>query len=120
MCVANKEIVSGSHAMGIALTDAPVELPVPARKLTKWNIAMCIFHGFFGVITLVMGNLDLRVPVYGSSVELIIGGENGSAWGTNATDGWALKPDFSERACWMHLTWATAMHATWASTILVT
>ena len=109
MCVpAHTEKVSGSHAMGIALTDAPVELPVPVRKLTKWNIAMCIFHGFFGVITLVIGNLDLRVPVYGSSVQLILGGENGSAVGTNATDGWAIKPDFSERACWMHLTWATA------------
>ena len=40
---------------------APVQLPVPASKLTKWNAAMCLFHGIFATITLVVGNLDLRV-----------------------------------------------------------
>jgi len=104
MCVASKTAlhVESVHA------EAMVELPVPAQRLTRWNIAMCIFHAFFAIITLALGNLDLRVPVYGSGVRLIVGGENGSAVGTNATDGWALEPDFSERACWMHLTYATA------------
>ena len=46
--------------------------------------------------------------MYGSGVKLIVGGVNGSAVGTSATDGWALEPDFSERATWLYLTWATA------------
>lgn len=85
-----------------------VELPVPETKLTRWNIAMFIFHGCFAAITLALGNLNLKVPVYGSGVKLIVGGTNGSAVNTNATSGWALSPDFSERACWLHLTFATA------------
>ena len=38
----------------------------------------------------------------------MVGGINGSAVGTTATDGWALAPDFSERAAWLYLTWAVA------------
>jgi len=108
MCVASTTKDAHSLAVESITTDAPVELPVPARKLTKWNAAMAIFHGAFAAITLAMGNKDLKVPVYGSGVRLIVGGVNGSAVGTNATDGWALAPDFSQRTCWMHLTYATA------------
>lgn len=91
----------------------PVELPVPAQKLTRWNVAMCIFHGVFTTITLIVGNTDLKVRVYGSGVKLIVGGENGTNVGTDATDGFALKPDFSERFSWLYLTWATASFFGW-------
>ena len=36
------------------------------------------------------GNTELRVPVYGSGVRLIVGGTNGSNVGTDAEDGLAL------------------------------
>ena len=36
------------------------------------------------------GNTDLRVPVYGSGVRLIVGGSNGSNVGTDAEEGLAL------------------------------
>jgi len=85
-----------------------LELPVPARKLTIMNALLCGFHATFATITLVVGNTDLKVPVYGSGVKLIVGGTNGSNIGTDAEEGFALKPDFSERATWLYLTWATA------------
>jgi len=85
-----------------------LKLPVNASKLTKWNAAMSLFHGVFVVITLGAGNTDLNVPVYGSGVTLIVGGENGTAVGTNATDGFALRPDFSKVASRLYLTWAVA------------
>ena len=53
-----------ANEAGIELTadpNAPVKLPVPESELTKWNAAMCIFHGVFAVITLAVGNLDLKV-----------------------------------------------------------
>jgi len=97
--------------MGDAVVIMPsktVELPVPARTLTIMNALLCGFHATFATITLVVGNIDLRVPVYGSGVKLIVGGTNGSNVGTEAEEGFALKPDFSERATWLYLTWATA------------
>merc|ERR1711865_213482 len=39
---------------------------------------------------------------------VIVGGLNGSNVGTNATAGWALKPDFSSVSSHIHLTWAVA------------
>lgn len=50
-----------------------VALPVPARLLTKFNVAMCIFHGTLAAVTLGIGNKSLRVPVYSSSVTLNVG-----------------------------------------------
>ena len=48
------------------------------------------------------------MPVYGSGVKLIVGGTNGSNVGTEAEEGFALKPDFSERATWLYLTVSAA------------
>jgi len=92
----------------VMMPSKPLELPVPAKKLTIMNALCCGFHGLFVIVTLVAGNTELRVPVYGSGVKLIVGGTNGSNVGTDAEDGFALKPDFSERAAWLYLTWATA------------
>jgi len=92
----------------VMMPSKTVELPVPARKLTIMNALLCGFHATFATITLVVGNTDLKVPVYGSGVKLIVGGTNGSNIGTDAEEGFALKPDFSERATWLYLTWATA------------
>ena len=100
-----------ANEAGIELSpdpNAPLKLPVNASKLTKWNAAMSLFHGVFAAITLAVGNTDLAVPVYGSGVKVIVGGLNGSNVGTNATDGWALKPDFSSVSSHIHLTWAVA------------
>ena len=46
--------------------------------------------------------------MYGSGVKLIVGGTNGSNVGTEAEEGFALKPDFSERATWLYLTVSAA------------
>ena len=46
--------------------------------------------------------------MYGSGVKLIVGGTNGSNVGTVAEEGFALKPDFSERATWLYLTVSAA------------
>jgi len=97
-----------STPTGAQIHPAPTILPVPTTTLTRWNVAMSIFHGVFAAITLIVGNTDLRVPVYGSGVTLIVGGTNGTNVGTDAEDGFALKPDFSERATWLYLTFATA------------
>ena len=48
------------------------------------------------------------MPVYGSGIKLIVGGTNGSNVGTDAEEGFALKPDFSERATWLYLTVSAA------------
>ena len=50
--------------------------------------------------------------MYGSGVKLIVGGTNGSNIGTNAEEGFALKPDFSERATWLYLTVSAAPNPT--------
>ena len=50
--------------------------------------------------------------MYGSGVKLIVGGTNGSNVGTEAEEGFALKPDFSERATWLYLTVSAAATST--------
>jgi len=110
MSMISKDAEAANEA-GIELSpdpNAPLKLPVNASKLTKWNAAMSLFHGVFAAITLAVGNTDLAVPVYGSGVKVIVGGLNGTNVGTNATDGWALKPDFSSVSSHIHLTWAVA------------
>lgn len=76
-------------------TDGTV-LPVPEAQLQKWNIGMCVFHLAFGIIALVAGKLDLRVPMYSSSLGLDILPNN--------TRGWAYKPELPRRVGWLYLT----------------
>lgn len=74
-----------------------VKLPVPAGLLRKWNAAMFVFHAIFGVIVLVMGKLDLKVPVYGSKLGLEI-------LANNASRGWKQVPLKPDRVSWIYLT----------------
>lgn len=79
----------------------PVQLPVPGSLLTKWNGAMALFHGALTVVTLAVGNLDLRVPVYASEISLDVGD-------SNSTSEWRLVPGVATRSGWMYLTYLTA------------
>lgn len=72
-------------------------LPVPTSLLFKWNVGMSLFHTVLWIVTLAVGNLDLRVPVYDSNVALKVDGNNSRSW--------ALIPDTSARAGWFYLTW---------------
>jgi len=62
---------------------------------------MSVFHTVLMIVTLVAGNLDLRVPVYGSSVALKVDGNNSRSW--------ALTPDTDNRAGWFYLTYLVAL-----------
>jgi len=79
----------------------PLKLPVPESLLTKWNAAMGVFHTVLMIVTLSVGNLELRVPIYNSGVALRVGG--------NDTSSWALTPDTSAVAGWFYLTQLTAI-----------
>ena len=81
--------------------EVDVKLPVPADRLLKWNVAMLIFHSFLAIITLVVGNGDLRVPIYGSSVALTVLENN--------TRSWAMKPATDEKVGWFYLTYLVAL-----------
>ena len=83
------------------LTSSPVLLPVPERKLRIWNTAMCLFHTTLAVVTLAVGDLDLRVPVYGSELELITAANNSDAWQY-------VPASPARRVSWLYLTWLTA------------
>jgi len=78
-----------------------VLLPVPERQLKLWNIAMCLFHTILAAATLGVGDLDLRVPVYGSELELITLVNNSDAWQY-------IPATPARRTSWLYLTWLTA------------
>lgn len=90
-------------AIAVVAGGAPelLELPVPCRKLTMWNAAMCLFHTTLAAVTLAIGDLGLRVPVYGSEVELRVLPNN--------TDAFALAPAVPvKRASWLYFTGCVA------------
>ena len=53
--------MSDAVVLGLQSSKSTVKLPVPTQTLTRWNAAMCLFHGAFTTITLIVGNTDLRV-----------------------------------------------------------
>merc|ERR1711865_535220 len=61
-------------------------LPVPKKKLFYWNLVMGIFHSTFGIVTVAVGNRDLKVPIYGGGVTLL------TDLGGNETRSWVLIP----------------------------
>ena len=73
-------------------------LPVPEAQLQKWNVGLCIFHAAFGIVALVAGKINLRVPLYGSSLGLKI----------LPPDGWAYTPELPERVGWLYVTMLVA------------
>jgi hypothetical protein len=80
----------------------PVMIDVPDKLLTRWNAAMATLHGGLAIVTLTVGNPNLRTPIYGMSV-----GAQG-AGGGNFTEGWELVPEVSERAGYFYFTVAVA------------
>lgn len=96
MSTATLPMTSGAAASKLALS-----LPVPARTLTIWNGAMCVFHTTLAAVTLAIGDLGLRVPVYGSAVQLLVLPNN--------TDAFALAPAApATRAGWLYFTGCVA------------
>lgn len=79
-----------------------ITIEVPGKLLTKWNAAMATMHLALAIVTMSVGNLELRTPVYGTSI-----GAQGVGGG-NSTAGWELVPEVSERAAYFYLTWAVA------------
>lgn len=76
-------------------------IEVPGKLLTRWNAAMAFFHCVLAIVTLTVGNLELRAPLYSlSSVP------RATVEG-NTTVGWELVVDASARGGWLYLTWAT-------------
>ena len=94
------ETLDTETAMKLEATE-DVQIPVPIRKLTMWNVAMCVFHTILMVVTLSVGNLNLKVPIYGTGVQLETLANN--------TRAWALKPDTSKTVGWFHMTWLVAL-----------
>jgi len=94
--------LAGATAKGSAYAGGgvPLKLPVPATRLVRWNAAMCAFHTALAVVTLAVGNRELRVPVYASTVGLNVLGNN--------TRSWALVPGAAERGGWLYLTYLCA------------
>lgn len=84
-----------------AKPSSEVVLPVPEKKLRLWNFAMCAFHSILAGVTLAVGDIDLRVPVYGSELELITLVNNSDAWQY-------IPASPASRVSWLHLTWLTA------------
>merc|ERR1712110_845218 len=76
-------------------------LPVPERKLKLWNYAMCLFHCILAAVTLGISDLSLRVPVYGSELELITLVNNSDAWQY-------IPASPAPRVGWLNLAWLTA------------
>jgi len=74
-------------------------LPVPAKKLTIWNAAMCLFHTTLAAVTLAIGDTNLRTPVFGTPTQIQIMANN---------TGFALVPAPAERASWLYMTWLVA------------
>lgn len=77
-----------------------VQLDVPTKSLFRWNVAMALFHGALIGATVYLGSLDLKVPVYGARLDLVIGH-------LNSTDGWQLVPAQPKRQWWLYYTAAT-------------
>lgn len=67
--------------------EAPPLVPVPARRLRAWNVAMTLFHASLAALTLGLGNRSLTVPTYKTVLDFV---ER-----PNAT-GWDLFPEYRE------------------------
>ena len=84
------------------------------RMLVWLNISMFLFHSALVVVTLVLGNLSLSVPVYDLSYDLEVatnttaetaaGGDEGGARG----GGWKLVPKGGAVVMDLKFTWMTA------------
>jgi len=85
-----------------------VSIPIPSDRLFKWNIGMCAFHTAFGIATLAVSELGLRVPLYASNlgIETLDGDENA----------WAYGPELPVRVGWIYLAWAVASFS-WLSAL---
>lgn len=69
--------------------ESSVAWPVPRATLTRWNVAMFLFHTCLATLTLTVGRLDLRVQVYRTTLEFRRRGINGTGVG------WDLIPAYA-------------------------
>ena len=81
-----------------------VQIPVPAARLFKWNVAMSVFHTTFAIVVLAAGQIDLKLPVYGSKMQLVV-----LANETDDDNGWKYVPLQPDRVGWLHATVFTAI-----------
>lgn len=90
------ETTTKSPAMHVS--DGDVIIPFPKTTLRCWNVLMCLFHTSLAVVTLALGNPDLKVPIFRTSLsfDVLLNG----TWVTvrgNATNG---APDTTAFRLW--------------------
>lgn len=82
-----------------AVATPPSALPVVL--ITRWNLAMTIFHAALATVTLTVGNVDLAVPVYKTLLDFVVVFSNGSITsdpraGMGGDRAWKLIPSYGE------------------------
>lgn len=91
----------------------PAAPEIPFALLRRWNAAMATFHAVLLTITLVVGNLDLRVDVFTTENEVSYRRENTTEWLMERPDGdggaveWRLVPALAPTET-LYITLATA------------
>lgn len=96
-----KAEMQSAQLFGKTIDTTSVSVFVPRTALLRWNIFMAFAHTTMVGITLYIGKLDLRVPVYATRITVEVGHGN-------STDGWRHVPLAPERVGWLYLTVATA------------
>jgi hypothetical protein len=52
-------------------THAMATTGIPFHRIRAWNAAMALFHSTFFVVTMTLGNVDLRVDLYATNVTFV-------------------------------------------------
>lgn len=68
---------------------------VPERTLTFWNVAMFLFHAGLASLTFVVGNLDLRVPLFKTVIDFRF--VNGTTELAEEDRRWELVPTYVQQ-----------------------
>ena len=98
-----RALAAGSSALHIEVppaggapcaTCAEVALDVPRARLTMWNLALALFHGALAVLTLVVGNLGLTVPLYKTVVDFRILNATDANGTSTPSAAWELVPSY--------------------------
>lgn len=69
-------------------------MAIPKARLVGWNAAMALFHTALATVTLALGNIDLRVPLYKTLLDFVPRSEVGSGPSGEELRGWDLVPSY--------------------------
>lgn len=84
------------------VSDGDVIIPFPKATLRAWNMLMFLFHTTLAAVTLALGNPDLQVPIYRTSLsfDILINGSyvpvNETRNATSDPDAFRLLPYYEE------------------------